>query len=442
MRLYVKESIAERRTQTMGVTISTHNGNSVAREHNIRNEKVVSKEAHIDQNGIHEVWHDEKIRDAYERIFGESVKEYNEKQSRSERQIKSYYNTVQKDAKKHPAYEMIIGIYGKDENGMQLCSEEQGKAIMKEFVDGWSKRNPNLEMIGAYYHADEQGEPHVHIDYVPVAHGYIKGMGTQNGLVKAFEEMGIEKQGRATAQIQWEQRENTVLDKLCREHGLEVSHPKEEHTKHIDTQTYKAEKALETTLEHTKGLLDAHDELRAEKDKLEAQRDKVNEQTQKALNRKARTVKLRKEKNGDGYTYDKTLTNEIKQIAKEVKEEVKAISHTDLDVQIQYEQAEQFRIQREQLLAEGKKEKARLIAEGQEYKDNEENYILGTAENIANKKFEEFKQEFLQGKASNRLNRLEELCESIRCNDGTTVLDKFEEQEEELRRSMDRGWSR
>ena len=31
----------------MGVTISTHNGSAVAREHNIRNPKVVSKEAHI-----------------------------------------------------------------------------------------------------------------------------------------------------------------------------------------------------------------------------------------------------------------------------------------------------------------------------------------------------------------------------------------------------------
>ena len=34
----------------MGVTISTHNGSAVAREHNIRNPKVVSKEAHINPN--------------------------------------------------------------------------------------------------------------------------------------------------------------------------------------------------------------------------------------------------------------------------------------------------------------------------------------------------------------------------------------------------------
>lgn len=426
----------------MEVTISTHNGSSVAREHNIRNEKVVSKEAHIDQNGIHETWHDEKVRDAYKRIFGESVKEYNEKQSRPERRIKNYFNTVQEDAKKHPVYEMIIGVYGKDENGVCQCSEEQGKDIMKAFVDGWNERNPNLELIGAYYHADEQGEPHVHIDYIPVAHGYTKGMDTQAGLVKAFGEMGFEKQGKVTAQIQWEHRENDTLTHICERYGLEVSHPREEGRAHLATKTYKAEKHLESTLDHTKGLLDIQDGLRAETGKLEAQRDKANTQTQKALDRKARAVKFHKDKDGQGYTYDKTLTTEIKQIVKEVKEDVKEISHTDLDIQTQYEQAEQFRIQRDQLLAEGKKEKARLIAEGQEYKDNEENYILGTAESIANEKFEGFKQEFLQGKQTKRLNRLEELCESIQFEDGTSVLDKFEEQEQELRRSMDRGWNR
>lgn len=46
----------------MPVTISTHNGTAVAREHNIRNEKVVSKEKHINPDGIHEVWIDEPIK--------------------------------------------------------------------------------------------------------------------------------------------------------------------------------------------------------------------------------------------------------------------------------------------------------------------------------------------------------------------------------------------
>ena len=81
---------------------------------------------------------------------------------------------------------MIIVVYGQD------CPKDLGKVIKQQFVQEWQERNPNLALIGAYYHADEQGEPHVHLDYVPVAHGYTKGMDTQAGLVKAFGEMGFE----------------------------------------------------------------------------------------------------------------------------------------------------------------------------------------------------------------------------------------------------------
>lgn len=41
------------------VKISTHNGSQVARQHNLRNPKVITKEDHIDPNGHFEVWLDE-----------------------------------------------------------------------------------------------------------------------------------------------------------------------------------------------------------------------------------------------------------------------------------------------------------------------------------------------------------------------------------------------
>ena len=61
------------------VTISTHNGSAIARDHNIRNPKVVAKEEHIDLSMPHEIWIDEPIRKAYDRIFGEALDEYNAK---------------------------------------------------------------------------------------------------------------------------------------------------------------------------------------------------------------------------------------------------------------------------------------------------------------------------------------------------------------------------
>ena len=225
----------------MNVTISTHNGSQAHRAHNIRSEKVVAKEPHIDPAGHFEIWHDEEPRDAYKRIFGKYVEEYNERQQREDRKIKDYYRKICKDKKKNAVYEMIIGVYPKNEE----INRDMQKDILKEFVESWQERNPNLELIGAYYHADEQGEPHVHIDYIPVAHGYTRGMRVQNGLDKALRGMGFEKKGRETPQIAWQRRENKALEDICIGFGLNVVHPRE-HRKHLDTATYKAQQRLLT----------------------------------------------------------------------------------------------------------------------------------------------------------------------------------------------------
>ena len=236
-------------------TISTHNGSSVAREHNIRNRNVTDKEKHIDRNGAFEIWKDEKPREAYERIFGSALKEYNEKQTREDRLIKDYYNHIEKDKNKKTVYEMIIGIYNEPN-----VPEETKKEIMKQFVSEWEARNPDLELIGAYYHADEVGESHCHIDYIPVGSGYQRGLAIQNGLVKALGQMGFEKQGKLTAQIQWEKRENQYLEKLCNQRGITVEHPQIEGIKHLETENYKLVKENE----RLQGLNREYEELKLE----------------------------------------------------------------------------------------------------------------------------------------------------------------------------------
>lgn len=226
----------------MSVTISTHNGTTFSREHNIRNRNVTDKEKHINPKGPYEIWHDEKIRDAYHRIFDAAVEKYNEKQQREERRIKNYYRDVCKDAGKNAAYELIVGVYGPD------CSTETKKEILKEFFTDWGRRNPNLELIGAYFHFDEEGkDPHLHIDYIPVAHGYKKGMETQVGLNRAlYEQDGFQTENRHnTAQVKWEKRENAYLESLCVAHGLTVDHPMIGKAEHLATEEFKAKKVIE-----------------------------------------------------------------------------------------------------------------------------------------------------------------------------------------------------
>ena len=223
----------------MTVTIATHCGHQVARQHNRRNPKVTDKEGHIRKDGDHAVWYDVDHREAYRRLFGAAVAKYNEQQSRDDRKIGDYYKQVCKDAKKHPVYEVIVGVYPKDG---ELSVEEQ-RAILWQYATEWKKANPHLALVGVYWHADEQGHPHIHMDYIPWSDGYKKGPERQAGLVRALEAQGFHKQGRETAQMQWTRAENARLEAICRAHGLEVIHPQRGmESKHMATKDYKFHK--------------------------------------------------------------------------------------------------------------------------------------------------------------------------------------------------------
>ena len=242
-------------TMENNVTISTHNGSQVARQHNLRNPKVIAKEDHIDPNGHFEVWLDEDPKTAYERLFGKSVEEYNERQTREDRKITDYYKQICEDKKKKPVYELIIGIYGKKADGTPICSKNDGKRILRAFVEVWERRNPQLKLCGLYYHCDESvginGSQvgHVHIDYIPVGDGFTRGMGMQSSLSRALEQQGFESQGlNNTAQMQWESRENQFLATLCAHAGFEVIRGNG-NKEHLDTATYKKVKELENLQE-------------------------------------------------------------------------------------------------------------------------------------------------------------------------------------------------
>lgn len=274
------------------VTISTHNGSSYCRNHNARVESVVSKEPHIDPNGHYEIWLDEEPKEAYERIFGKALKEYNDKQTRESRKIKCYYDQVVNDSKKNAVYEMIIGIYGHKEDGTPICSFQEQKDILFEFFNTWSERNPNLELIGCYLHADEEGFKktgccHCHLNYIPVAHGYKRGLETQNGLDKALQQMNFVSEGKKiTAQIKWEASENQYLGSLCNKYGLLVSHPTKEKQEHLDTATFKSQKTVEELNRQAELLKKDLESMQQDLNAAEAKRD-----TLKAQNSLIETVK-------------------------------------------------------------------------------------------------------------------------------------------------------
>lgn len=455
----------------MGVTISTHNGSAVSREHNIRNPKVVSKEPHIDMNGSHEVWIDEPVRKAYDRLFGEAVEAYNAKQARPERQIKSYYNDICKDSKKHPVYEMIIGIYGKNEDGSPICSAEQGKEIMRQFVDNWQERNPNLELIGAYFHADEPGaEPHVHLDYIPVAHGYTRGLETQTGLVKALGEQGFEKKGKATAQIQWEKRENDYLTSLCEAVGLRVEHPRQEGRQHLTTQEMKlqsrinelekvAEQEAARFLEADAKATDAEmraaaAEKRAAKaehklDEVNAKVEIATQEVKTALDKAAKASEItslssmlhRVGQHKNTVTYNENMLDSTRAIGYEASEHLKKANQTKQEavaIQQRAEAKEKAIDPLYQQASEAHWQAQAELSRAKKISEQSEQLIEQKAEARAS----EMVREIMQGTPTRERDRMRKYMDSLQFKDGTTALEQFEEQERQLQRKLNRGLQR
>ena len=108
-------------------------------------------------------------------------------------------------------------------------------------MQDFSERNPNLYVFNAVLHMDE-ATPHLHIDYIPVAHGYQKGLQVRNSLDKALKEQGID--GKATRRENsthnWQEREKNALERIMNKYGIERAEEKGINRKHMSIDQYKA----------------------------------------------------------------------------------------------------------------------------------------------------------------------------------------------------------
>ena len=95
--------------------------------------------------------------------------------------------------------------------------------ILEQYAKTFQERNPNLYLFNCVMHLDE-ATPHLHIDYIPVAHGYKTGMETRNSLTQALPQMGFAKavSKKEHETVAWQQREPAYLTDLCREKGIDI----------------------------------------------------------------------------------------------------------------------------------------------------------------------------------------------------------------------------
>ena len=172
----------------------------------------------------------EPLKDAYEKCFGQALRDYNAAQKRKDRKKEDYLKEIENSGNKEKTfYENIVQIGKKedtpvvDENGDLTEDAKTAIEILEQYAKTFQERNPNLYLFNCVMHLDE-ATPHLHIDYIPVAHGYKNGMEIRNSLTKAFQQMGFAKavSRKQNETVAWQERERKYLTELCRERGIEI----------------------------------------------------------------------------------------------------------------------------------------------------------------------------------------------------------------------------
>ena len=153
-------------------------GNHNLRLYENNNEKIITI---VGTNNIVE-----DTKKVYLNEFESSRIEYNNKQTRSDRLIENYFESVSKNEKRDLACEIIIELG--DMNFWNNKDEEfKNKMInvYKEQVKDLEEIIPEFKIANATIHLDEKS-PHMHIVGVPVKDGYKNGMKKQVGKSQIF----------------------------------------------------------------------------------------------------------------------------------------------------------------------------------------------------------------------------------------------------------------
>ena len=187
----------------------------------------------------------ESLEDAYRHCFEQAITEYNAKQKRADRRIdgvRGYMEQIRTSKNGEKLfYENLIQVGNMRDSGVGTEQGEMCKQILDKYMRDFKERNPNLYVFNAVMHLDEQ-TPHLHIDYIPVAHGYKNGLQARNSLDRAFREQGVEGKScrYENCTIAWQNGEKDHIEQIMLEHGMEREEETGFKREHQGLEQYKA----------------------------------------------------------------------------------------------------------------------------------------------------------------------------------------------------------
>lgn len=211
--------------------------------HNSR--KFHAKNTDPERSHLNIEYCNENIKDVYHELFDEALARYNEKQTRSDRQIDDYYEKIRSRKQEKPFHEIILQIGDKDNMGAKTKNGQLAAKVLDKYMQDFQRRNPTLRVFSAYLHMDE-ATPHLHIDFVPYTTGSKRGLDTRVSLKQALSALGFKGGTRRETELnQWVAYEKEQLAAVMLENGIEWD-KKGTHEKHLSVLDFeKKERAKE-----------------------------------------------------------------------------------------------------------------------------------------------------------------------------------------------------
>ena len=300
------------------------------------------------------------LSDAYHQLFDEAVEKYNARQKRNDRKIHNYFEhlfnrlpskSVIKGANKQKSfYEHLVYIGTRKDTAVGTPDAEITTECLREYMEGFQARNPNLYVFNAVLHLDES-TPHFHINYIPVGH-FTRGLEVRNAKNKALEEMGFGNDARSNDR--WRRSEWDILKNICNAHDIEVSEPKKS-------------RGYSYTVEEYGEHQDKINALNAEIERLTAERDEAVAEFEKVSRKKVKLTEI------DSVETGKTVFGGKVTVSQEDWDNVSDLAKKEVAPQ---KQTKKLRKERDEAVQECDKLKTQLAAvssELSEYKKKEEN---------------------------------------------------------------------
>ena len=187
-------------------------------EHN--NREFIAKNVDGERVGDNITYRRQNIKDKYDELFGQALAEYNARQTQASRRIPDYYEHLKKSAKGKAYYEIVVQFGDIDTCGQGSGRWEEAKLMLDDYMREFEKRNPNLKVFNAVMHLDE-ATPHLHIDFIPIAHKVERGLSVKVSMKGALKEQGFTSANRMQNEWSaWEEQERSVMTEILHAHEL------------------------------------------------------------------------------------------------------------------------------------------------------------------------------------------------------------------------------